>query len=112
AADRREPGCQAPGTPVRRGDRGAEGQGRPGRLELPRPREGVDGLHGGLPMAQPRRVLCGAGGDQGFPRAQVGQGARLPAPEEPLVLYREPHSGKVRVREPGRERAVVAQPPL
>src|SRR5829696_2501606 len=95
---------------VRRGERTPEGQGRPGRLEHPRPGEGVAGVHAGLEVAQPRRVLRGARGDRRVPEAQVGARAGLPAREEPVVLHAEPDRGQVRVREPGRERPVVAFP--
>src|SRR5215208_4164325 len=75
AAERREPGSQTSGTTVRRGDREAEGEDGPGRVEHARPREGVARLHRGLQVAKPRGVLRGSRGDRRVPEAQVGKGA-------------------------------------
>src|SRR5689334_12735023 len=92
---------------LRRAERAAQGPSRPGRVEHPRPRARRPRLHGGLAVAQPRRVLHRPRGDQGLPATQVGARARLRPAQGAVVLSGQPHLGALRVRVPRRRRPVV-----
>ena len=93
---------------VRRGVRPPEGAGRRGRVEQPRPRARLPGLHGGLGVAQPRRVLPGPDEIRAFLQPQVGARARLRAAQGPLDVRGQPHRGALPVRVARRRRPVVA----
>src|SRR3954447_2525801 len=100
---------EASAAPVHARDRGAEGAGRRGRLEQPRPRKGRAGVHRRLGLAQPRPLRQGARRDHRLPDPEVGARARLRTAQEPLVLRHRPHRGALPVRKPRKRRPMVAQ---
>ena len=84
-------------------DRAAEGPGRRGRLEHPRPRAGLARLHRGLRLAQPRPFITGRAEIVEFLTAKWERELDYALRKELWALRRQPDRRPLPVREPRRD---------